>query len=252
MYSPYVFVANNPLILVDPDGEDWFFYSKDGHSDPEWQWQEGSEYHTGVKDDDGNEVVLQGTQAVVVFDGSRSEQLGTKDGKAGFVDGKDAVTAKVTVYGPNGPDDIHHFTGYTMSSNPEKYGVVAEGIYDGNFDEIGKSGRLKSNWTLNNRGNVPDVRGRDPLTGKSDLDGIFIHSSNRNGFAGEITSTKAISEGCLLIIPADWKHFNDALEGVKNFKIQIIRVGPALVPLQGIHGEIPGKYVMGKQKYTGL
>jgi hypothetical protein len=137
-----------------------------------------------------------------------------------------AVSADVTVYGPNGEDDIHHYKGYTMSSDPDKYGVVADGIYDANYDEEGKSGSLESHWVLNARGPVPDIRGKDPYTGEEDLTGVFIHRSNRDGFAGETTKggkTVAISKGCLLIDPDQWDDFNKALKGVQNFKVQIDR-----------------------------
>lgn len=227
LFSPYVYVGNNPLLLVDPDGKDWFFHSPDGKSDPTWIWHEGSEYRTGVYDENGNEVVLQGVEAVVVFRGSRGETLGTnKDGEPGFIDGEGAVTADVTVYGPAGEDDIHTYTGYTMSSNPNDYGVMADGTYDGNYDAPGKSGSLKSHWAVNHRRGVPDIRGLNPSTRLTYLSGVFIHTSNKNGFAGQKTKKGekiAISKGCLLIAPADWDDFNEVMSGVTNFKIVIDR-----------------------------
>jgi hypothetical protein len=135
-----------------------------------------------------------------------------------------------------------------MTSNSEKYGVVKEGIYDGNYDDVGKGSRLKSNYTLNHRGNVPDLRGRDPLTGAENLTGVFIHSSNSNGFAGE-KNGRAVSEGCLLIAPTDWIDFQTRLGQTKNFKVQVIRTGLALIPLQGFTGVVEGKYIMGMQTY---
>ena len=149
-----------------------------------------------------------------------------------------AVTADVTVYGPAGENDVHHYKGYTMSSNPDKYGVVADGIYDGNYDKNGKSGKLKSHWALNNRGPVPDIRGEDPLTGEENLTGVFIHSSNSNGFAGEFTKedgeTGAITKGCLLIAPKDWEDFNKVMKRTPHFKVQVDRVTSLVNTIKGV------------------
>lgn len=39
--SPYVFVADNPILLVDPDGKDWFNYREKGEKKSSWHFQEG-------------------------------------------------------------------------------------------------------------------------------------------------------------------------------------------------------------------
>ena len=231
--SPYVWCGNNPVRNVDQNGMEWFYYSTDGESDPTWNWRDEKEYRTGVYDTNGNEVILQGHEAVVVFEGSLDERLGTKkptdagyDGlhTTGYIDGYGAKTAKVTVYGPQGANDIQTYVGYTMSSDPSRYGIVADGIYPGNYDPIGKSGSLKSNWTLNQRGRIPTYWS-NPLhpnqideTGRSYLTGIFIHRTNNSGWAGP-----PVSKGCLLISPDGWENFNNQLHGVLNFQVQIKR-----------------------------
>lgn len=40
--SPYVFVADNPISLVDPDGRDWFYYREKGEKNKSWHFQEGN------------------------------------------------------------------------------------------------------------------------------------------------------------------------------------------------------------------
>ncbi len=234
---------------MDLNGMDWFYYSLDGKADPTWNWRDEHEYHTGVKDSNGKEVVLTGTEAVVVFNGSRQEELGIKNNKSGYINGDGAVTASVTVYGSNGADDIHNYTGYTMSSNSTRFGAIDEGIYNGNYDKKGKSGKLESHWTLEHRGKIRMMDGSINPNQPSQIDengegyktGIFIHSSNSSGFAGGTVST-----GCLLVAPNDWRDFNKTMSGVQNFKVQVIRTQIERIPLQGVTGTVPNVFILQK------
>ena len=126
-----------------------------------------------------------------------------------------------------------------MSSDFNKWGAIANGEYSVNYDKKGKSGSLESHWTLNNRGKVPVLGEINPSpyrTFKDAKDGIFIHSSNRNGKAGNYKNNEGelhgISEGCLLIVPSrytsngvinGWDQFNIQLKGVNRFLIQLNR-----------------------------
>ena len=165
-------------------------------------------------------------QAYVEFIGSRNERLGTRNKVYGFINGEDAITSKVFVYGPKNKKDIHHYVGYTMSSDPEKFGAIDEGLYSANYDNVGKSGKLKSHWVLNHRGKVRMMDGaKNPLhsdqidaNGEGYKTGVFIHSTNKNGFAGG-----NVSQACLLIAPDDFIKFNSVMKGVKSFKVQVTR-----------------------------
>ena len=198
-----------------------------------------------------NDNGLQGTylgKAVVKFSGSRYEKLGTKNGKEGYIDGEGAVTASVTVYGKDNANDIHTFKGYTMTSDASVYGAINEGTYTGNYIDPGKGGTLPSNWALNGGGNVPTMDNspnNNPevngtwLYGLPYKNGIYIHSTYSSGYAGGKVST-----GCLLIAPNDWSAFNTAMSGVTNFSVQVTRSVLIRVPLQGVNGIVPNKYVL--------
>ena len=174
---------------------------------------------------------------MVDFKGSESEKLG--EGQNLF--GKGAKLADVTVYGPKGEGDIQSYKGYSMSSDPKKFGAIADGEYNVKYDAIGKSGSLGSHWAVNGRGKVPALGGVNPNPDAQFNDaktGIFIHSSNNNGFAGSKIGKDGVlhtvSTGCLLITPTQydikrnstgngWNEFNSQLKGVNEFKLILNR-----------------------------
>ena len=228
--SPYAYCAWNPVKLVDPDGNDWYETSCGGI-----KW---TDYHSQKEMDKNGLNGKYLGQAHVVFNGSRSECLG----QGNNINGQDAVTADVTVYGPGGKDDITKMKGFTMTSNYQKYSAIAEGLYDANYDKEGKSGKLKSNWVLNGRRAVPTIDNepnRGPYAaeneGKPIKTGIFIHSTNNDGSAGGKVST-----GCLLLAPDDFKKFNTIMSGVTNFTVRVTRTQNERTPLMGVTGPVPG------------
>lgn len=115
-----------------------------------------------------------------------------------------------------------------MSSNFSKYGAIDDGKYTVNYVNPGKTGKLKSNWAINDRKAVNSLDGVNPSPidpySSTQKDGIFIHRSNNDGSAGGVIST-----GCLLIVPTKyvdnkpinigWDQFNTQLQGVRSFQL---------------------------------
>ena len=226
--SSYTYCIDNPVLLIDPNGMEWFYYSVDGKKDPTWNWRDEKKYYTGVKDNNGKEVVLQGQEAVVTFDGSKDEKLG--EGQNLF--GKDAKLADVTVYGPKGADDIKSYKGFTMTSDPSKFGVVADGDYTVNrLAQDDRKGPYGSDLVLESRdAKIPEQDNFNPAypyRNPAYLQGVFIHRSNNTGWAGwkydKNGKLRAVSEGCLLIAPSQWNQFHSQLDGVNSFLLQLRR-----------------------------
>jgi hypothetical protein len=224
---------DNPILLVDPNGMEWFYYSVDGKADPTWNWRDEDEYHTGVKDSKGKEVVLQGQEAVVTADGSSDEKVG----KDGNMFSKDSKLANFTVYGPSGKNDIKHYRGLTMTSDFSKYGAINDGEYEVDWLDPGKSKAPYSHWAVNNTDPVDCLFGENRSPdgySKTQKNGVYFHSTlSNNGRVGSRTST-----GCILIVPSGhgengWNEFNAQLQNVSIFHFVLNRTATTpYAPLQ--------------------
>lgn len=138
---------------------------------------------------------------VVVFNGSMNEKLGIKNGEFGYIDGDGAVTAQVTVYGPQGANDIQEYIGFTMSSN---YAINGGGPVDC-IDNCNPS--------------PPDYH---PYS-DTQKDQVYVHASNKSGFAGERTAKLvAVSTGCLLLYGKQWPSFCNQI-GHRGFHLVLSR-----------------------------
>lgn len=242
----YNYCADNPVNHIDIGGRDWFPSKEDDETDNwffnflfsatgGWIWKDVDSYI--IYDENFHAKKVKGYKAVVVFEGSLSESLGTKSNHQpgskhknnAYINGSGAVTASVTVYGPGGKEDIKTYTGYTMSSDDSKYGIVKDGQYGVNHvNKDDNLGPYDSPWTLNSRGRVsaywdnPNRPDQIDKHGKAYLTGVFIHRTNNDGWAG-VADNSSVSKGCLLISPSDWNSFNTQLSGITYFRLEVRR-----------------------------
>ena len=227
--SAYVICKNNPINLIDHDGNKWYEYQGKNEKKKEWHWIDRKDSYITI-----DNKKIKGYDFVVQFDGYYNEKLGyyagskTKEAGNFSVKGKGAILANVTVYGPKGADDIEHYKGYTVSSDMSVFGVVAAGDYS--LDHLGqgeRSGPYDSRWTVNNRGRVRALQSFNPRhPDKGYLTGVFVHRPNKDGWAGTFKKNgklHGVSEGCLLIVPQQWESFNKQLGKSKNGLLRIQR-----------------------------
>ena len=226
--SPYAYCNGNPVNFVDPDGMDWYAYYLGRQDSYENMLPYMSYAWTEAKSQEELDALgIQGIymgEAVVVFDGYYDEKLG----KDGTLTGEGAKPADVTVYGPRGADDIESYIGYTMSSDPSLFGVIANGQYEVHRHYPGPYG---SEWAINKRGKVPALNGFNPAypdRSPGYLDNTLIHRNDLGGFTWRRYSYKEkrmvnISEGCLIINYDKWDRFNATFENLSKFLLVLNR-----------------------------
>ena len=224
--TPYLYCNGNPIMLVDPDGKDWY------------EAEDGSIKWTDYKSQQAmDQAKLAGRylgEAVISFNGYYDEALG----KGNNLWGEGAKLATATVYGPRGSNDIATYDAFTMSSNYNEYGAIKNGDYSLNYVEA--TGPMGTHWTINNRGAVDCINDYNTAWYKhketnpysaTQKNRTYVHRCNLNGDMlplGKDGQYHPLSTGCLIIAPSrngkpGWNEFNNQLKGIKKAFLRLTR-----------------------------
>lgn len=179
--SPYVYCADNPVILIDPDGKDWI--NREGKI----IWIDNV---TSANDKDLRKGDTYLGRNVLVGTHNRDANLKEPINSARFdlYLESNHKGASATIYGNTVPADV------------KKYGTLKEGIYPAEAGHRSKYPNEKA-ILINGGRDLPTVNGNphDPKgkpVEEQTLRGVFFHAGNTGRKSLTTSSGRPISEGC--------------------------------------------------------
>jgi RHS repeat-associated protein len=134
-YSAYTYCANNPVVLVDPDGRDWYV----GNTTGQYKWFDGSDKQKGYTNVGNNKVTYdENANQINVYEGKNSTfkesiSMSTNKGSDGkFLSYKSDRAAKFAILsaesgGANVHDNDPFFGPLIISASIDNRQRVADG-----------------------------------------------------------------------------------------------------------------------------
>ena len=177
--TPYAYCANNPIILVDPDGRDWY-----ETTDGKIIWDDKATSQKAMEDVKINGKYLG--KNVLVGTHNRDENLNEPINSATF--------ELYLESNHNGPSAT--INGNTVPADGSVSGTLAEGLYPARFQ--GRSSYIRKGKTdfaliINEGKSVPTADGSP----KNSMTEIFFHKGNPYQTSLFDSNGQAYSRGCL-------------------------------------------------------
>jgi hypothetical protein len=179
--SPYVYVGNNPMIMIDPDGMAYRPTQDSTGAYTGFEWVDDSEAY----DDEGNLLDGYFERAILfVYSGTESSTIGSAE--ATVYDFVEKVNEDGTV--TRSAATPVTYKAQTSPSDSKKFGTVKRNVLLQAVNHIHNSQARGPNpalqlRTLNGSSNVPAL-GKNPATGLRTISGANIHMAGGNNFTG--------------------------------------------------------------------